>query len=149
MEILRAKYSHPTKVGIRPVESISAEATLLDAINILAAKKIGLLIVTGDEGRLAGVISERDIIRAISNEEANALTMQVKSVMTADVITCRPRENPIDVLATMGAKKIRHMPVIENRKIVGLITAFDILLDITRRADAEEQAMLWMKFSWG
>ncbi len=108
------------------VVSMSPESTLADVAKTLAAKKIGALLIMDGE-RLAGILSERDIVRHIASVGAEALALTASAVMTAKVETCT-RDDLIDsVLERMTASRFRHMPVVEEGKVVGLVSIGDVV----------------------
>jgi CBS domain-containing protein len=127
------------------VKSVTPETTIRDAARVLANNKIGLVVVCGGGDRLLGVLSERDIVRAISAYDAEAMEMTTQAFMTADVATCEPKDHAHDALARMNERNIRHMPVVKDGTLKGLVSSRDILRSITELASPEEQAMMWAK----
>ncbi len=112
------------------VYAASADATIGDAAKIMGANNIGLVVVIGGDGGFTGVLSERDIVRVIAEQGADVLTMKVEKFYTRDVVVCAPDDNPHDVLATMNAQGFRHVPVVEDGKVLGIVS----LSDVTRYA---------------
>jgi CBS domain-containing protein len=98
-----------------------------DAAKLLDQRRIGALVVVDDQRSLAGILSERDIVRGLSRHGAAVLDMQVGQLMTADVLTCTPDETIEDVMATMTRNRIRHLPVLEEGKLAGIITIGDVV----------------------
>lgn len=111
----------------RGVLHLPAGATVMDAIRFLAAHKIGLVLVCDAGGQLAGVLSERDVIRALAAHGPKTLGAAVDSFVTADVITCRSTDVVGAVAAIMGEKKIRHLPVVDGGVLKGMISATDVV----------------------
>ena len=109
---------------------------------ILSTERIGIVVVT-DGPDLAGILSERDIIRAIRVHGASALALQTDAVMTKGVVSCGVNDSLADVLAEMSRNTIRHMPVMDDGKVIGLISVRDVLdfqqhmlkADIARRME--------------
>ena len=112
--------------------------------------RIGVLLVTGNEGRYVGILSERDIVRAVSaGAGSDVSALAVEDLMTKDLITCSPKECPVDVLDSMAENKIRHMPVVENElcfDLRGLLSHTDIFNFLKEEAQSGEEEFLWHKF---
>jgi CBS domain-containing protein len=107
-----------------------------DAAKLLDQWRIGALVVVDDQRSLAGILSERDIVRGLSRHGSAVMDMQVGQLMTADVLTCAPEESIEDVMSTMTANRIRHLPVLEGGKLAGIITIGDVV-----KARLEETAL--------
>jgi CBS domain-containing protein len=108
------------------VITIRAEQSVREAALLLAEHNIGALVVVNEAGRLAGIISERDIIRAAARHE-NALSQSVSQVMTRDVITGLPQDDLDSVADTMMKKQFRHLPIADQGELVGIISMKDIV----------------------
>ena len=128
--------------------SVSPESTLLEVTKVLSGDDIGLVIVLDGPDKLLGVLSERDIIAAIANHGPQALDIQVKEAMTADVKTCSPKDNPKDVINTMSKGKFRHMPIVDHGRLAGLVSSTDILRYLSNNMTPDEQFHLWVKSLW-
>jgi CBS domain-containing protein len=111
----------------RNVVTVSANDTLQTAATLLQTKRIGALLVVSNEEGLDGILSERDIVKAIGEHGSKALTMKVKDVMTTQVIIAREKETVLDVLSQMTRGRFRHMPVVENGEIRGMVSIGDIV----------------------
>ena len=109
--------------------STSPEASVYDALVLLAEKNIGALLVLNN-GELVGVVSERDYTRKVVLHGKVSMETTVGDIMTADVITVGPEIAIEDAMALMTEKRIRHLPVIEGTKIVGLISIGDLVSGI-------------------
>jgi CBS domain-containing protein len=109
------------------VFSVEPTATLEDAIAVLAERRIGALIVLGADRRLIGILSERDIVRALSEQGAAALKQPLSQVMTRKVHTCTPAETVSVIMERMTAGKFRHIPVLEHDQLVGLVSIGDVV----------------------
>lgn len=117
--ILKIKGSDVVTVG--PEDSIEATASLL------SARKIGAVIVKDRDGGVIGVLSERDVVRGIAQAGAAALTKPVKELMTGKVVSCRLQDSVTEVMGRMTDRRIRHLPVIEDGKLVGMISIGDVV----------------------
>ena len=111
----------------RDVATIAPTATLAEATSILADRKIGALIVTGAAGRITGIISERDIVRALAQHAGGALQMPLAEVMTRKVVTCTPTDTVAVLMERMTAGKFRHLPVLDDGELVGIISIGDVV----------------------
>ncbi|RED11114.1 CBS domain-containing protein [Pontivivens insulae] len=109
------------------VETISGDASVLEAAQRLSARKIGALIVSEDGSELRGIVSERDIVREIGARGAAALSDKVVDLMTAKVESCAPDDKLVETLARMTAGRFRHMPVLEDGKLAGIISIGDVV----------------------
>lgn len=123
----------------KPVRLITIPSyeTLAKATEILARERIGALIVTAPGGDLAGILSERDIVRAIARDGTAAVNARVSDVMTADVVCCSPGDAIDAVMTLMTAKRFRHVPVKENGKLVGMISIGDVVKAKVEDAERE------------
>ena len=122
-----------TKPAARVVK-ISPEISVLEAIKVLASEDIGAAIVmTGD--RLAGIFSERDYTRKIILKGRSSDTTRVEEVMTSTVVVVNPRTRTRDCMALMTEKNIRHLPVVDEGRVVGMVSIRDIVGDIIADQD--------------
>jgi len=111
----------------RDVVSIESGATLITAAKLLAEKRIGALLILGADHRIAGILSERDIVRAIAERGAAALDNSVSTVMTREVVTCRETETIASIMDRMTAGKFRHLPVVDQDQLIGMISIGDVV----------------------
>lgn len=114
-----------------PVFQISPSVTVFEALQRLAEHEVGAMVVT-DNGQLVGVISERDYTRKVALQGKNSKETTVADIMTRDVITVAPKTGTNDCMALMREKKIRHLPVVDGARILGMISIRDIMNDIIR-----------------
>ena len=110
----------------RDVTTIQPHRTLTEAIAVLAEKRIGAVVVTGADGRVQGILSERDIVRALA-QGAHALGDPVSRYMTARVVTCSGDMLIVDVMEEMTQGRFRHMPVVEGGRLAGLVSIGDVV----------------------
>jgi CBS domain-containing protein len=123
----------------RDIIAISPTATMGDAAQLLAKKRIGAVIVRSGTGGLAGILSERDVVRAIATEGAAALGREVAAYMTKSVATCRETDTVEDLMEMMTRGRFRHVPVLDERQsLCGLISIGDVVK--TRIAETVNEA---------
>jgi CBS domain-containing protein len=125
-ELLKSKPSR--MVTVKP------EDTVLDAIKVLASENIGAAIVLS-EGRLAGIFSERDYTRKVVLKGRSSDATRVEEIMTANVVCVSPRAKTRDCMALMSEKNIRHLPVLDEGRVIGMISIRDIVTDIIADQD--------------
>lgn len=111
------------------VWSLKPQDSVFDALKLLADKDVGALMVM-DQGKLVGVFSERDYTRKIALAGKASRDTQVSEIMTSNVLTVGPKADTRDCMALMSQKKIRHLPVVDGDKVLGMISVRDILDDI-------------------
>ena len=109
------------------VATIAPTAMVADAIKTLCERKIGALVITGAGGRIIGIVSERDIVRTFGTHGAAALDMPLTEVMTRKVVTCEPADKMPEIMELMTTGKFRHLPVLEEDRLVGIISIGDVV----------------------
>ena len=133
--------SHILREKGRDVLAISPGATLAEAARVLTKHRIGALIVRDEDGGLSGIISERDVVRAVAEEGASALAFTVDSRMTRDVATCAQTDTIEEIMETMTRCRFRHLPVVEEDSVVGIISIGDVVKMRIAEALREAQAL--------
>ncbi len=108
------------------IQSIEPDVKLSAAIKILGERKIGAVLVM-NQGHLEGILSERDIVRVLGERGARVLEEPVSAVMTRKVVSCRESDTVAGIMEMMTLGKFRHLPVVEDGKVVGLISIGDIV----------------------
>lgn len=109
------------------VETIAPTARVAEAAAVLGAKRFGALVVSHGDGTVSGILSERDIVRGLGEFGAQALDKPVSALMTAKVETCTLADNSDTVMNVMTTGRFRHLPVIENGRMVGLLSIGDVV----------------------
>lgn len=125
----------------RAVMTASPTTTLLEVANKLAAKRIGAIVIVGAEGVVAGIISERDIVRALSTLGLECLNRPVSESMTREVITCGESDTLDELMAMMTERRFRHLPVISDGGLVGIISIGDVVKHRVAEVTTEATAM--------
>ncbi len=120
------------------VFTISLPQTLLEVCSTLRKHRIGAIVIVDGKGKLAGILSERDIVRRIAEHGPDALQADASDCMTSNVTTCSPEDNIQTAMARMSEGRFRHIPVLEDDKLVGMISIGDLVK--RRIADAEREA---------
>jgi CBS domain-containing protein len=115
-----------TKKG-RDVATISQGRTVGDGVRLLRERAIGALVVTGPSGPLVGIFSERDVVRVLGAHGTAALEMTIADVMSTNVTTCGEATTVDSLMALMTERRIRHVPVIEEGTLVGMISIGDVV----------------------
>jgi CBS domain-containing protein len=121
--------------------TIEPNSTLADAIKLLAEKRIGAALILGADHRIAGIISERDIVRALAERGAGVLNEPVSQTMTRKVETCNENEPVVNIMERMTAGKFRHMPVVDQGRLVGVVSIGDIVKHRVQEMERESGAM--------
>ena len=124
------------------VATISQERSVSDAVQMLKERKIGALIVTGTDAPLAGIFSERDVVRALAESGAAALDLKVTDLMSAEVTTCDESTSVTDLMGLMTAKRIRHVPVVHEGQLVGMVSIGDVVKARFDELEHEKQDLL-------
>jgi CBS domain-containing protein len=121
--------------------SIEPTADLATAAKLLSKHRIGSVVILGAGERLVGILSERDIVRALSEQGAGALALPVGQIMTRDVATCGEDDTVASIMERMTAGRFRHMPVVANGRLVGLISIGDVVKQRVEEIEGESEAM--------
>jgi len=121
--------------------SIEPTADLAAAAKLLSAHRIGAIVIRGAGGRLAGILSERDIVRAISEQGAAALSASVGQVMTRNVITCGENDSIAEIMERMTAGKFRHLPVLRDSHLVGVVSIGDVVKQRVEEIEHDADAL--------
>ena len=120
--------------------SVEPEAKLAAAVKVLGERKIGAVLVMS-KGRIEGILSERDIVRVLSERGASVLEEAVSEVMTRKVVSCRQSDTVAGIMEMMTLGKFRHLPVLEEGRVVGLISIGDVVKWRVREFEHEQEAL--------
>ncbi|NVO55116.1 CBS domain-containing protein [Rhodobacteraceae bacterium B1Z28] len=125
------------------VVTVQSSATVSEAAKILADKRIGTVVVSDDGGETAaGILSERDIVRELASSGSGCLTQPVSSYMTQDLVTTTRQATVQEIMSRMTEGRFRHMPIVEDGKLVGIVTLGDVvkaqLAELAMEKDALE-----------
>ena len=125
----------------RAVETVEPDRKLLDIATILNERKIGAVVVAGLEGRIAGIFTERDLVRTIATHGVAALEKPVQTMMTTGVTRCREEQTVDEVMELMTAGRFRHVPVETDGKLAGIISIGDVVKARMREVELEAEQM--------
>lgn len=125
----------------RDVLTILPERTLADAARLLADRRIGAVVVANADQTLVGILSERDIVRAMARTGGEALQHAVRQHMTAEVVTCTASMLIVEVMEVMTRGKFRHLPVVEGGRLTGIVSIGDVVKHRLAEVESEQQAL--------
>ena len=126
---------------IQSVATISASTALTAAASEMAAKKIGALIVSESGLSVEGIISERDVVRRLATDGAECVKLKVSDAMVTKVTTCGPQDSSASVMQRMTEGRFRHMPVVDNGNLLGVISIGDVVKARMDEIEHENRAM--------
>lgn len=129
------------KTKARGVSTARPEDSIEEIATRLAQRKIGAVVIVGEGGKVAGIISERDIIRMIAEHGTKALSMQASAGMTREVICCSRTSTLDEIMEAMTNGRFRHLPVIEDGALIGIISIGDVVKHHTAEVELEVTAM--------
>ena len=107
----------------------------------LSARRIGSMLVLDGEGAVAGIVSERDLVRALASHGAKAMELEARQVMTRDVVTCDPDDSIDEVMQTMTNGRFRHLPVVRHGELLGLVSIGDVVKARLEETKHETEAL--------
>jgi CBS domain-containing protein len=123
------------------VVTIEPTADLAAAVKRLAERRIGALVILGADHRIVGILSERDIVHALAERGPAALHEPVGQVMTRDVQTCSEDDTIESLMGRMTTGRFRHMPVVEQGKLIGIVSIGDVVKNRVEEIDHEAKAL--------
>jgi CBS domain-containing protein len=123
------------------VHTVDRGATLAHAADLLARHGIGALVVLGEGGSVAGILSERDIVRELARSGGSAIDRTVADVMTTDVQTCEPSATVDQLMQTMTERRIRHVPIVDEGRLAGIVSIGDVVKSRLVELELQTEAM--------
>ena len=123
------------------VTVIAPQASLRDVVDLLAAKHFGAIVVASASGEMKGILSERDVVRAIARHGCDALDDPVSSFMTAEVVTADEGDSVIAAAQRMSTGRFRHLPVTKGGKLIGIVSVGDLIKYRLERMEHEQNAL--------
>jgi CBS domain-containing protein len=109
------------------VVTADPNTTLAEAVRVLAARRIGAVVVTGADRRIVGILSERDVVRVLGEKGPSALDLSISEVMTRKVTTCSMRDTVSELMERMTEGKFRHVPVVDDGRLAGIVSIGDVV----------------------
>jgi CBS domain-containing protein len=135
------KVSSVLKHKGRDVVTVAPQQTVAWVVKVLAQNRIGAVPVISEEGQLIGIISERDIIRGMSEHADAVLALAVDQLMTRDVKTCSPEDQLVDLMEVMTLQRIRHLPVLQNGALHGIVSIGDVVKQRLEEVQSEAEEL--------
>ena len=132
-EILRSKGAN--------VLTVERAVSLRSALERMAVSGVGALVVTGPDGSMVGIVSERDVVRALATSGAMALDAAVEDVMTREVITCTPDDKITELMVVMTRRRTRHLPVLDGPRLAGIVSIGDLVKARVTELELESQIL--------
>lgn len=123
------------------IVSVDGSTRIEEVTQVLKTHRIGAVLVIEGDGTIDGVLSERDIVRGLAEQGAGVLQLEAKALMTSDVITCAPEQDLRGAMEIMTTKRIRHLPIVENGKLIGLVSIGDLVKYRISEAEQEAEAL--------
>ena len=123
------------------IVSVSEDATVGEAATLLAREGIGAVLVLDRTGRVAGILSERDLVRGLASHGERAVSLGVAEVMTRNVVFCRPEDSIDRVMSEMTTRRFRHLPVTDNGRLTGIISIGDVVKYRLMETEAEAESL--------
>ena len=125
----------------RVVTTGQPHASLQDIARLLADKRICAVVIVDGQGSVAGIVSERDVVRAIASRGSDCLSEPAYSIMTKDVISCTPEDRLDKIMSVMTAGRFRHVPVVEAGQLVGIISIGDVVKNHIAEVELEANSL--------
>jgi CBS domain-containing protein len=123
------------------VFSVTPGTSVAQLSQQLSTRRIGSMLVLDGEGVVAGIVSERDLVRALASHGAKAMELEARQVMTRDVVTCDPDDSIDEVMQTMTNGRFRHLPVVRHGELLGLVSIGDVVKARLEEAKHETEAL--------
>jgi CBS domain-containing protein len=123
------------------VFTLSPDETISTAAAVLHRRRVGATVIVDGDGAVVGILSERDIVRAVAEKGAAALTQSIASCMSVDVIFAGPAETVGSLLERMTDRRIRHLPVVKDGRLVGIVSIGDLVKTKIAEAEAEAETL--------
>jgi CBS domain-containing protein len=124
------------------VATVIPEATVRELLALLAEHNIGAVVVSPDGGTITGIVSERDVVRQLHTRGASLLDAAVSSIMTSDVRTCAPDDQVEDLRQTMTDHRIRHLPVVHEGRLAGIVSIGDVVKSAISELETEREHLV-------
>ncbi|MBL6933092.1 MAG: CBS domain-containing protein [Rhodospirillales bacterium] len=124
------------------------ETSVVDIARMMTDRRVGLVVVVSQGGRILGVISERDIVRAVAINQDHIADLKVEDLYTRDVQTCLPTDDARDIMRVMHEGRFRHMPVVMHGNLKGLVSVGDILEYLKEQSELHSDSEVWEELNF-
>ena len=124
------------------VTTVAPEATVRELLAKLADHNIGAVVVSADGATITGIVSERDVVRRLHDRGAAVLDQAVSTIMTSEVRTVGPHDNVDELRRTMTTHRVRHMPVVEDGRLVGIVSIGDVVKSAIEELETEKASLV-------
>ncbi|MFV1989903.1 MAG: CBS domain-containing protein [Acidimicrobiales bacterium] len=124
------------------VTTVAPDTTISDVVAALAKHRIGAIVVSEDGESIAGIVSERDVVRRLAKEPETLMKLAVSEIMTTSVYTCGPEDQMDSLMVVMTDKRIRHVPVLKSDKLIGIISIGDVVKCRLQNLETENQQLV-------
>ena len=126
----------------RGVATVSPAVTVADLLSRLAENNVGAMVVTSESGSVRGIVSERDVVRALHRKGSDLLTEPVSSIMTSSVTTATPDDSVESLARIMTESRIRHLPVLEDGRLAGIVSIGDVVKNRIDQLESERESLI-------
>ena len=126
----------------RGVATVSPDVTVADLLSRLAENNVGAMVVTSEAGSVRGIVSERDVVRALHRTGSGLLTEPVSSIMTTAVTTTHPDDNLENLARIMTESRIRHLPVLDDGRLTGIVSIGDVVKNRIDQLESERESLI-------
>jgi CBS domain-containing protein len=123
------------------VATVPPRVSVTGLLDDLARHNVGALVVVDEAGELVGIVSERDVVRRLNERGAELLTAPVQEIMTTQVVTCEPSDGVDSLAEIMTARRIRHMPVVEGGRLVGIVSIGDVVKSRIEQLESDREQL--------
>ncbi len=123
------------------VTTVSPDMRIAEAVRTLSRRRIGAVLAVGADGKLAGILSERDVIYGLAEHGERLLEMGVADIMTRSVVTCTPENTVEEIMREMTNRRIRHLPVLDGGRLAGIISIGDVVKNRLEELSAESDML--------
>ena len=121
--------------------SVTPGTTVAEVAKQLSVRRIGSVLILNDQSSVVGIVSERDLVRALATHGAAAMELEARQIMTRDVVTCHPDDSIDEVMQTMTSGRFRHIPVVHHGELLGLVSIGDVVKARLEETEHEAEAL--------
>ena len=126
----------------RGVATVAPDATVSELLGRLAENNVGALVVTSEDGRVRGIVSERDVVRALHRHGIGLLAQPISTIMTSQVTTAAPHDSVESLARVMTDARVRHLPVVEDGRLTGIVSIGDVVKNRIDQLESERESLI-------